>query len=81
MAAGAGTVVAPAKAGDRIYETIKSELYIELAPGDRLTEQSVSRRFGVSRIPVREALHRLVQEGYLHAHRRAGYTVREIGQR
>lgn len=81
MAAEAGTAAAPAKAGDRIYETIKSELYIELAPGDRLTEQSVSRRFGVSRIPVREALHRLVQEGYLRAHRRAGYTVREIGQR
>jgi len=69
------------KAGDRVYETIKGEIYLSLRPGDRLTEQSVSERFGVSRIPVREALQRLVQEGYLQAHLRNGYTVKEISSR
>lgn len=69
------------KAGDRIYDTIKGEIYLDLKPGDRLTEQSVSQRFGVSRIPVREALQRLVQEGYLRAHLRNGYTVKEISSR
>ena len=69
------------KAGDYVYDTIKSELYLDLKPGDRLTEQAVSTRFGVSRIPVREALQRLVQQGYLQAHLRNGYTVKEISSR
>ncbi len=37
-----------------------------LAPGDRLpTEQQFCRQFGLSRTPVRQALHDLVQEGLL----------------
>lgn len=67
--------------GEHVYETIKGELYFSLKPGDRLTEQGVSTRFGISRIPVREALQRLVQGGYLESHLRNGYTVREISAR
>lgn len=36
-----------------------------IAPGIRIMEEEVAVRFGVSRTPVREALARLVQEGYL----------------
>jgi DNA-binding GntR family transcriptional regulator len=38
-----------------------------LAPGGRLIETDVARRLGVSRTPVREALRRLQQEGYVRA--------------
>ena len=35
----------------------------ELAPGTRIVEQSLSREFGISRGPIREALRQLEQEG------------------
>jgi DNA-binding GntR family transcriptional regulator len=38
-----------------------------LAPGTRLVEADLARRLGVSRTPVRSALHRLQQEGYVLA--------------
>lgn len=37
----------------------------QLAPGSRIVETEVSSRLGVSRTPVREALQRLQQEGYV----------------
>lgn len=63
---------------DRIYKQLKDELYVELKPGDRLTESAVADRLDASRTPTREALQRLVQEGHLNAHLRNGYTVCSI---
>ncbi|MBK6485350.1 MAG: GntR family transcriptional regulator [Gemmatimonadetes bacterium] len=37
----------------------------QLAPGSRIVETDVSQRLGVSRTPVRGALQRLQQEGYI----------------
>jgi DNA-binding GntR family transcriptional regulator len=55
--------------GDRIaraYEQLR-ELIIwgRLAPGSRIIESDIAERLGVSRTPVRSALHRLQQEGYI----------------
>ena len=36
-----------------------------LAPGSRIVETEIATRLGVSRTPVREALQRLQQEGYV----------------
>jgi len=36
-----------------------------LAPGSRVIESDIAERLGVSRTPVRSALHRLQQEGYI----------------
>lgn len=38
----------------------------ELAPGSRVTEPLLAKRFGVSRVPVREALRELAAEGFIH---------------
>jgi DNA-binding GntR family transcriptional regulator len=38
----------------------------KLAPGTRIIEADVAARLGVSRTPVRSALHRLQQEGYVN---------------
>ena len=46
----------------------------EVPPGDRLNESDLSRRFDVSRTPLREALNRLVGEGVVH--QRAGEGFR-----
>lgn len=36
-----------------------------LRPGDRLVERELAERFGVSRVPVREAIRALVTEGFV----------------
>jgi DNA-binding GntR family transcriptional regulator len=38
----------------------------DITPGSRLSQQSTAERFGVSRIPVRDALQILVGEGLVH---------------
>lgn len=50
---------------DRFYRELR-ELIVSgrLGPGTRLVESTVARRLGVSRTPVRSALHRLLREGY-----------------
>lgn len=39
----------------------------QLAPGSRIVESEVATRLGVSRTPIRSALQRLQQEGYVRA--------------
>ena len=50
----------------QVYERLR-ELIIDgrLAPGSRIVETDVAERLGVSRTPVRGALQRLQQEGYV----------------
>jgi DNA-binding GntR family transcriptional regulator len=47
----------------------------KLVPGDRFTENEISERLGVSRTPVRQALFRLQQEGYVEVLFRSGWRV------
>jgi DNA-binding GntR family transcriptional regulator len=47
------------------------------APGDRLTEEPLAQRYGVSRVPVREALRTLESEGFVRTRRHAGASVAE----
>lgn len=52
------------KRADHLKETLELEIISgKLAPGARLDEPSLVRRFGVSRTPVREALHQLAAIG------------------
>ncbi|MEE1926650.1 GntR family transcriptional regulator [Streptomyces sp. TRM 70351] len=44
-------------------------------PGARLTEELLARRYGVSRVPVREALRALESEGFVTTRRHAGACV------
>lgn len=45
---------------ERIRDAIRSA---EILPGEALTEVRLSKLLGISRTPIREALHQLVQEG------------------
>jgi len=47
------------------------------ARGARLTEEQLARRYGVSRVPVREALRTLESEGFVVSRRHAGAQVAE----
>lgn len=50
----------------------------ELTPGSRVTEPSLANRFGVSRVPVREALRALAAEGFVDLRLYGSPTVREL---
>lgn len=63
----------------RVYSQIKSLILCnEIMPGQKLYHQELSERLGVSRTPVREALTRLVQEGYVSFLPNRGFTCKEI---
>jgi DNA-binding GntR family transcriptional regulator len=47
----------------------------ELAPGARLVEREIAQQLGISRMPVREAIQQLVEQGLaVKEHRRAAYV-------
>lgn len=61
---------------DEVYEQLKGDVgQFKLVPGDRFTENEISERLGVSRTPVRQALFRLQQEGYVEVLFRSGWRV------
>lgn len=52
--------------GRRVAESLRSDiLFGRLQPGTRLAQQQLCERFGISRMPVRDALRQLTYEGYL----------------
>ena len=53
-------------------------LSYELRPGQKLEHQPLSDRLGMSRTPVREALGRLTEEGFVTRVPHKGYFVAEI---
>jgi DNA-binding GntR family transcriptional regulator len=64
---------------EQVYARIKAELHdFRLVPGDRFSESEIGARLGVSRTPVREALFRLRNEGFLDLESKAGWFVRPI---
>lgn len=61
---------------DEVYEQLKRDVAeFKLVPGDRFTENEISERLGVSRTPVRQALFRLQQEGFVEVLFRSGWRV------
>ncbi|GAB2739154.1 GntR family transcriptional regulator [Streptomyces bullii] len=52
---------------ERVLAALRQEIIAgRLRPGDRLVERELAERFGVSRVPVREAIRALVAEGFVH---------------
>ena len=61
---------------DEVYAQLKRDVAeFSLVPGDRFTENEISERLGVSRTPVRQALFRLQQEGFVEVLFRSGWRV------
>lgn len=59
-----------------VYDRLKQDIFdFRILPGDRLTETELAETLSVSRTPVRQALHRLEQEGYLKLAFRNGWNV------
>lgn len=79
MASPPGPPPAPRTLAELVYARLKAELhdFVRL-PGDRFTEAEVGQLLGVSRTPVREALFRLRNEGFLDVESKAGWFVRNL---
>lgn len=64
-----------------VYDALKERIITgQLRPGVKLTHQELAERFEVSRTPVREALERLYQEGFVTRKPRRGFYVAEIDE-
>ncbi len=64
---------------DQVYFKIKDLMFKQqLVPGQKLQHEYLSEKLGVSTTPVREAVNRLVQEGYVRSVARKGYYLNEI---
>lgn len=62
-----------------ISDTLEEEILKgELAPGSRLSEQSIAERFGVSRTPVREALQNIASRSLAERVPYKGVIVRDL---
>jgi DNA-binding GntR family transcriptional regulator len=63
----------------QVYNTIKDFiLTYQILPGERIYIESLSKSLKISPTPLREALNRLVQEGYVTHVSNRGYTLSAI---
>ena len=81
-------LVAEADSGRSAPSTLRSHLVRTLRqqilggryrPGERLNESQIAREFNISRIPVREALSQLQDQGLVMNHERRGMFVVRLG--
>jgi len=66
---------------DDVYRVVVDQIVSgELRPGDRLSERTMAAKLGVSRTPVKEALRRLENEGFVRTLPRRGIVVDSSAQ-
>jgi DNA-binding GntR family transcriptional regulator len=61
---------------ERAYGYLKDSILSgRLTPGERLTEEHLAKQLGISRTPIREALHKLESEGLIKALATRGFIT------
>ena len=66
----------PIKLSEWAYKSIKERIVNnEITPGDQLNIEKLSDDMGISRTPIREALLRLLQEGFVVSFSNVGFFV------
>ncbi|CAG8998788.1 MAG: HTH-type transcriptional repressor RspR [Candidatus Celerinatantimonas neptuna] len=64
---------------EKVYESLKAlAVDYQFKPGKRINEVELANRFGVSRTPIREALNRLAQDGFMYFVPNRGFYMRDI---
>ena len=67
--------------GDILADILRKRIMDgEYLPGERLVEADLTKLYGVSRGPIREAIRRLVAEGLVNAEKHHSPTIRGIDQ-
>ncbi|MGW5151490.1 GntR family transcriptional regulator [Rhodococcus koreensis] len=66
----------PGSSTERVISAILTQIGSgELSPGEQLRQGTLAERLGVSRVPVREALHGLAEQGVLVHEKHRGFFV------
>ena len=66
-------------AQDAVLASLRSDILTgRLGPGDQIVQELLAERYGVSRVPIREALKTLESEGQVVYHPHRGYFVAEL---
>jgi len=61
---------------ERAYNHLRTLILSgRIAPGQRLAEEHLAKQFGISRTPIREALHKLESEGLITPLSRRGFAA------
>jgi DNA-binding GntR family transcriptional regulator len=61
---------------EKTYEFLKTGIFAgRFRPGERLAEEHLAEEMGVSRTPVREALHKLEQDGLIEPLESRGFCI------
>lgn len=69
----------PAKNSEIVYQDLKRAIItIDLPPGTPIVEKELTRHYGISRTPLREAVLRLAEEGLLDVVPKSGTFVSRI---
>ena len=64
---------------EQVFEIVREQIVTGKLPGDApIRQDALANELGVSKIPLREALARLEQEGLLSSHANRGYAVRPM---
>ncbi len=68
---------------ERVYEILKKSIILQEIPlGEKIDEEFLANRFGVSRTPIRESLCRLENEGIVKIiPRRGAFVVKHSKER
>jgi DNA-binding GntR family transcriptional regulator len=67
---------------ESLYLTVKDmAILFKFKPGERINEVELAQRLGASRTPLREALNRLVAEGFLVLKQDRGFFCRDLKPR
>jgi DNA-binding GntR family transcriptional regulator len=76
-----GTLPGRTPLGQHVFENLRQAIVRgEIAPGERLVETRIAEAMGISRTPVREAIHKLEREGLLRRLPRGGFTVMSLSR-
>jgi DNA-binding GntR family transcriptional regulator len=71
----------PLSVRERTYRELKAAIFSgKFSPGERLAEEQIAAELAVSRTPVREALHRLEQDGFIETLGKRGFCIPENSQ-
>lgn len=73
---------APENLSRRVYRLLKADIIdCRVMPGEAVYEGSLAAKFGVSKTPIREALQRLSDEGWMTIQARRGYIASQVSVR
>jgi len=67
--------------GQMVYENLRQTIVRgSIAPGTRLVESQIAEAQGISRTPVREAIHKLERERFIERLPHGGFSVLELSR-